>query len=84
MTAADEVASSIALYDDYAGMFRMANLNTVPEVLLFRAYSLEEKVSHYVQSYLQSNGGGNTGFFPLFGGKFFNDERFTDLCRCCL
>lgn len=62
MTAADEVASSIALYDDYAGMFRMANLNTVPEVLLFRAYSLEEKVSHYVQSYLQSNGGGNTGF----------------------
>ncbi len=62
MAAADEVASSVDLYEDYGEMFRDLNLSSVPEVLLFREYSLDEKVSHYVQSYLQSNGGGRTGY----------------------
>lgn len=62
MKSADEVASTVALYEDYGQMFSMSNLNSVPEVLLYRAYSLEEKIYHYVQLYLQGNGGGKTGF----------------------
>lgn len=76
MNAADQVASAISLYNDYGEMFRITNLNSVPEVLLYRAYSLDEKISHYVQSYLQSNGGGNTGLSRSLVESFLTENGY--------
>lgn len=62
--AADIVASKFPLYADYAAMFNSTNLGAMNEVLLWREYSTDaaNSVFHYVCSYLQSDGSGNTGY----------------------
>lgn len=63
--AADLVAGSHSLSNNYAALFNSVDLTPYQnEVLLWRQYSIssENSVSHHVVDYLQRNGGGNTGF----------------------
>lgn len=66
--AADIVASSHPLYGDYAALFNSVDLSSMPEVLLWRRYSLASGNTsyHWVVSYLQRNGGGNLGLTKSF------------------
>lgn len=62
--AADIVASAHQLASDYASLFNSVSLSGNPEVLLWRQYSTASDASsyHFVVSYLQRDGGGNSGF----------------------
>ncbi|MEG0949328.1 MAG: RagB/SusD family nutrient uptake outer membrane protein [Bacteroidales bacterium] len=62
--AADLVAGTRSLHDDYAALFNSVDLNGINEILLWRKYSLNSEASshHFVVSYLQRNGGGNAAF----------------------
>lgn len=64
IAAADIVAKGHGLYSDYATMFNSVDLSGMDEILLWRAYSLNSDATsyHWVVSYLQRNGGGNTGY----------------------
>lgn len=61
--AADIVASSHSLHHDYAALFNSVDLSDNPEVLLWRRYGLQagNTSHHWVVSYLQRNGCGNSG-----------------------
>lgn len=62
--AADIVAQGHSLYSDYAAMFNSVDLSGMDEILLWREYSTSSSatVYHYVVSYLQRNGAGNSGY----------------------
>ncbi|MEG2946387.1 MAG: RagB/SusD family nutrient uptake outer membrane protein [Bacteroidales bacterium] len=62
--AADLVAGTRSLHDDYAALFNSVDLSGINEILLWRKYSLNSEASshHFVVSYLQRNGGGNAAF----------------------
>ncbi len=62
--AADIVAKGHSLNTDYAAMFNSVDLSAMKEVLLWRKYSTASSATsvHYVVSYLQRNGAGNSGF----------------------
>lgn len=62
--AAQIVADSHSLYSDYAAMFNSVDLSNMGEILLWRQYSTSSEATsfHYVVSYLQRNGAGNSGF----------------------
>lgn len=63
--AADIVAKAHpTLHSDYAALFNSVDLSKMDEVLLWRKYGLESGATsyHYVVSYLQRNGAGNTAF----------------------
>jgi len=64
IAAADIVAQNHTLYSDYAALFNSIDLSGMDEILLWRKYSLDSDATsyHYVVSYLQRNGAGNTGF----------------------
>lgn len=62
--AAQIVADGHTLYSDYASMFNSIDLSKMGEILLWRQYSISSEATsyHYVVSYLQRNGAGNSGF----------------------
>lgn len=64
VAAADIVAKGHALHKDYAALFNSIDLSDISEILLWRKYSLNSDATsyHFVVSYLQRNGAGNTGF----------------------
>lgn len=63
--AADKVVTSRPnLNGDYAAIFNSVSLSGMSEVILWRQYSTASdiNVTHQVVSYLQRDGGGNSGF----------------------
>lgn len=64
VAAADIVAKGHTLHNNYAALFNSVDLSGIPEILLWRKYSLNSDASsyHYVVSYLQRDGSGNSGF----------------------
>lgn len=62
--AADIVAKGHNLHNDYAALFNSVDLSGIDEILLWRKYSVSSDATsfHFVVSYLQRNGGGNTGY----------------------
>lgn len=62
--AADKVAQGHTLHADYAALFNSVDLSNMKEILLWRKYSLNSEATsyHFVVSYLQRNGAGNSGF----------------------
>lgn len=64
VAAADIVAKGHALHNDYAALFNSVDLSGISEILLWRKYSLNSDATsfHFVVSYLQRDGSGNTGF----------------------
>ncbi len=62
--AADIVAKGHTLNANYAALFNSVDLSSVNEILLWRKYSLNSAATsyHFVVSYLQRNGAGNTGY----------------------
>ena len=64
ISAADIVAKGHRLHPDYAALFNSVNLSGIEEILLWRQYSVNSDATsyHFVVSYLQRNGGGNTGY----------------------
>lgn len=47
---------------DYASMFNSYDLKDFKEVLLWRKYDNAQQIQHHVNTYLQEQGGGGTGF----------------------
>ncbi len=64
MSAAQLVAANHSLSADYSAIFNSISLAGNDEVLLWRQYSTaaDNNVYHFVVSYLQRNGSGNTGY----------------------
>lgn len=62
--AADIVAQGHTLHNNYAALFNSVDLSGIDEILLWRKYSVDSDATsfHWVVSYLQRNGGGNTGY----------------------
>ena len=62
--AADIVAQGHSLHNNYAALFNSIDLSGINEILLWRKYSVNSDATsfHFVVSYLQRNGGGNTGY----------------------
>lgn len=62
--AADIVAQGHSLHNNYAALFNSIDLSGIDEILLWRKYSVNSDATsfHFVVSYLQRNGGGNTGY----------------------
>ena len=62
--AADIVAQGHNLHGNYASLFNSIDLSGIDEILLWRKYSVNSDATsyHFVVSYLQRNGGGNTGY----------------------
>lgn len=96
--AAQIVADAYALNNDYEAMFNSKSLSGMPEVLLWRAFdaSMTPSVNHFVVSYLQSEGGANTGFtrsmmqtylmkngLPIYaaGSNYQSDETYAAVAQ---
>lgn len=52
------------MHGNYASLFNSIDLSGIDEILLWRKYSVNSDATsyHFVVSYLQRNGGGNTGY----------------------
>lgn len=61
MKEAKVVADACPL-GDYASMFNSYKLDGNAEILLWRKYDDAQQIQHHVNTYLQGNGGGGTGF----------------------